>query len=149
MGEELGIGILLAIPLAISPESQIPISPHTTVFHYALSLLEPRVSGCEQDFVHWSFKRTPVSLADSCLSLVDRISADFHSQMLYGPLFLAMVLYAGRLEWLRPHAPQGEPWWLTYPSGISATGHGSGACPYHLSTLPTSLCVVSSVNPWL
>lgn len=38
-------------------------------FWAASSLLEPRVSVCEQDFVHWFFKRPPgfpVSLVSSC-----------------------------------------------------------------------------------
>ena len=52
---------------------------------------------------------------------------------------------------LRPHAPQGEPVQLNQPSRISATTHGNGASPFHISALPTSLQrnVASSVNPWL
>ena len=45
--------------------------------------------------VFWPFKRTSVFLADSHLSLVERIPADFHSQMLCGHLFPVLVLWAG------------------------------------------------------
>ena len=58
----------------------------------ALPLLEPGVSGCEWDFVHWPFKRAPGFLADSCLWLADRIPADFHNQMLCGHLFWALLV---------------------------------------------------------
>ena len=44
--------------------------------------------------VFWPFKRTSVFLADSHLSLVERIPADFHSQMLCGHLFPALVFWA-------------------------------------------------------
>ena len=53
------------------------------------------MSGYEWDFVHWPFKRAPVSLADSCLSLVNRIPTNFYSQMLCGCLFPALALWDG------------------------------------------------------
>ena len=60
-------------------------------------------------FVSWPFKSMLVSLADSCLTLVVRISADFHSQMLCGRLSPALVLGAGEFGMeLRLLTPQGE-----------------------------------------
>lgn len=62
-----------------------------------------------------------MSLEDSHLSLADRISADFHSQMLGGHLFLVLVLWAGELSFgLRAHFFQGGPLQLSYFSRISA-----------------------------
>ena len=67
------------------------------------------MSGCEQDFVHWTFKRVPVSLPDFCFSLADKIPSDFHSQMLCGCLFPALVLWDGESSMeLRLHASQGD-----------------------------------------
>ena len=44
-----------------------------------------------------------------CLSLADRNPTDFHSQMLCGHLFQALILQAGEpCMWLRPHALQGN-----------------------------------------
>ena len=83
---------MVAIPLALSPEQQTPVSPHVTLVHSALPVLEPRVSGCDQDFVHWLFKGMLMSLAVSYLSLAVRIPTNFHSQMLCGCLFLTPVL---------------------------------------------------------
>lgn len=62
-------------------------------------LPDPRVSVWEWDFLHWPFKRLPVSLADFCLSLTVGISSDFHSQVLCGCLFLALVFWAGSPVW--------------------------------------------------
>ena len=76
-----------------------------------------------------------MSLADICLSLAYRISADFHSQMICGYLFLAQMLWAEEpgLE-LRVYAPRGEPLPLTHRSRTSATVRGSGAT--HFTYLP-------------
>ena len=68
------------------------------------------MSGCEQDFVHWTFKRVPVSLPDFCFSLADKIPSDFRSQMLRGNIFLNLMLWAGESgQGLKPHSSQGEP----------------------------------------
>lgn len=50
---------------------------------------ESKASACEQDFVHWPFKRKPEFPADFCLALspgqTDKgFPADFHGQMLHG-----------------------------------------------------------------
>ena len=60
----------------------------------------------------WPLKRMPVSPADSCLSWADRISADFHSQMLCGRLFPG----SGALGW----AAQFEVETPHFSGGISA-----------------------------
>ena len=81
-----------AVPSVLSLEPQTSDFSHMTLVHSILSLLEPVVSGCEQNFVCWPFKRVPATLVDFCLSLTDRISTDFHSQMLGGCPFLALAL---------------------------------------------------------
>lgn len=87
MGRGLSTGILAAVPSALSPKPQTPVSPHRTLVYSALSPLEPRVNVCRRDFMGCPFKRAPVFLADCCLSLEDRIPTDFHSQMFCGSLF--------------------------------------------------------------
>lgn len=47
LAEGLGTGILAAVSLALSPDSQSQICPLTTVVHSAVLAAEPRVSGCE------------------------------------------------------------------------------------------------------
>ena len=127
-----------------------PSLPHTTLVLLTSPLLEPRLSGCEQHFVCCSLKRAPGSLEDYCLFLADRILVDFHCQMLCVHFFLALVLCAGEPGmWLRLHTPQENPLQLRYPSKFSASTYGSRASPSHISAVPTSLHVISSVNSWL
>ena len=79
-----------------------------TLVCWALPLLEPRVSGCEQNFVCRSFKRALVSLVDCCFP--DRKPTAFHSQMLRGCPLLALVLWAREIDLgSRPYASQGKP----------------------------------------
>ena len=40
------------------------------------------MSGCQWENVHWPFGKALVCLADACLSLADRVLADFYSQVL-------------------------------------------------------------------
>ena len=89
-------------------------------------------------------------LVDSRLSLVDRISTDFLSQVLCGCLFLALVLWDGEpgLE-LIPHTSQGGFLQLRHPSIISRASFGSWVSPFHVSVFPTCLILASSVNHWL
>ena len=149
-GEELSSGILVAVPSTPSPEPQTPVSLHMTVACSALPVLEPRVSGWEQNVVHWLFKNVPVSTDNSPLFLADRIPTDFHSHILCKCLFVALMLWADEpgveLKTLTP--PRGLLL-LRYPSGISAAVCGIRASPFHTSTLPTSLDVASSINSWL
>ena len=93
----------------------------------------------------WLFNRASVSPADSFVSMVN-----FHSQMLCGCFFLAVVLWAGELG-LGSNSIllKGEPLQMSYPSGNSAASPGSGASPFCISALPTNLDVASSINPWL
>lgn len=126
---------------APSPEPQTPDSPRMTLVHFPFSPLEPRVSGCEQTFVCWPFKRVPGSLANFHFSLADRNLAAVHN------LFLTLVLWAGEpgLATLL----RGNPLQLSYLFSTSAANHGSGASPFHIFALPTRLKVASSINPWL
>lgn len=48
------------------------------------------MSGCEWNFTHWPFMRVPVSLADFWTETA------FHSWMLCGHRFLALMLWAGQ-----------------------------------------------------
>lgn len=51
-----------------------------------------------------------------CLPMADRIPTDFHSQLLCGCLFLALVLWTGELGMdLSPQAPQEKPLQLRCP----------------------------------
>lgn len=49
--EVLSTGTLAAVASVLSLEPQNPVSSHTTLVHYALLLLELRMSGFEPDFV--------------------------------------------------------------------------------------------------
>lgn len=60
---------------------------------------EPRVRVCEQNFVCWPFHSMPGFLLAFCLSPVDQIPDDFHSQMFHGLLFPAVVLWVGCSQW--------------------------------------------------
>ena len=64
-------------------------------------------------------KRTPGFLADSLLSLVDGISAEFHSQVLGGFLFLFWCSRLGRLCGVEPFAPESGPLYVKYLSRFS------------------------------
>ena len=138
------------LSLQYSSQSHKPASPHTSLVFSTIPPLDPRMSGCEQDFVCWPFKRVPVPLSDSCLSIVDRILRNFHIQILCGCLFLAVVSWAGQLSMeLRLFTLHGVPLQLPYLSEISAVAHGSQTSAFHVFALPTSLSVASSVNSWL
>lgn len=77
-------------------EPQTSVNPHTTLLCSILPPLEPRVSGCKGDFYALALKRTLVCLIEFCLSLEDRIPADFHSQMIVGS---SSQLWSSRLSW--------------------------------------------------
>ena len=96
--------------------------------------------------MRWLFKKVPGFLADSHLSLVDRIPTDFHSQMLCGH-FLAVVLWAGEpTVGLRFHVPQGGLWQLRYLSRFSTTHKGVGAALFApLSFLPVSMWLILQI----
>ena len=82
----------LPLQLSFQSHNTPSLSSHNSSPVWAtLPQLEPRVSGCERDFVCWPFKRVPGFPLDSSISLVDRIPGDFHSQMLHSLLFLALV----------------------------------------------------------
>ena len=138
----------MAVPSALSPEPQTPDSPHITLVHSTLPLLEPRVSVWEQNCVCWPFRNAPVSLADFYLSLTDGIPF-FHSQESSGLLFQTLVLWTAELSFpLRSQHLRG-----TVTAEMSFRNVSRGLCElgslFHVSVLPTSLDVASSVNPWL
>ena len=137
-------------PLSSLPRATNPVSPHMTLGHSSLPLLESWVYGCKQEIVYWPFKSLPVCLIHSCVSLMGRIPPDFYSQMLYMHFFLTMVVWDGEASFrFRSHTSQEETLQLRYPSEISAAEHGNGTSPFDFSILPTRLSVASSVNPWL
>lgn len=107
----LSIGTLASIPSpSLKPHNPAspPMRGGSTLRSFHLP--EPKVSGHERDFVCWPFKRALRFLTDSCLSLVDEIPTDFHSQISYGLLFLTLVLWAWepRIQ-LRPLTFKGRP----------------------------------------
>ena len=67
----------------------------TSLLWVSVSSPEPEMSSCKQNFVPWPFKSLPGAQADSCLLVADRISSNFHSQMLYELFFLPVLLWAG------------------------------------------------------
>lgn len=70
------------------------------------------------------------------LSWTNKISADFHSQILYGHLFTFLVLWAAVPGiGLRPHVPQGGPWTLKYILPDSQLAH-VGVGPARFASLP-------------
>ena len=145
-GEWLSTGILEADPSVLSPEPPTPDFPQVTLVDSALPLLEPKMSVCKWNFVLWPFKTVPVPLA---ISPRWTETAAFHSWILCGCLFLALILWAGEPGLgIRHKTSQGNFLKLRYSSGTSATACGSGSTVF-LSVLSTSLNVASSVNPWL
>lgn len=87
-------------------------------------------------------------LADSFLSLVDRIPTNFHSWMFCGLFFPALALCVGEPSMGLRHTPNRGPLQMRSPSGLSMAAHGCRASFFHVSVLPASLNV-ASVNPWL
>ena len=55
-GEWLSTGILVAVVLILFPEPPAPKSPQASLVHCAFPLLEPRVSGYNQNCVCWVFR---------------------------------------------------------------------------------------------
>ena len=62
-GERLSTGVLAPVPSVLSPKLPTPDSPQVSLVHSAFPLLQPRVSGYKQNFVHWPFKGLSVSPA--------------------------------------------------------------------------------------
>lgn len=81
--------------------------------------------------------------------MVDSISADFHSQILCGFFFPVVILQADEPSMeLRPSLLKGDLA-SSDPSEFSTTVHKCGASTFHISTLPTSHYVASSIGRWL
>lgn len=86
------------------------------------------------------FKRIPEFLAAFCLSKIYSILTDFHSQMLRGLLFLALVLWVDytRAE-LQSFTVQEGLLELKYCSKFSTATHECGAKLFNMFVPPTSL----------
>lgn len=82
----------------LSPEPQISVSPHVTLVCSTFPPLLSRVSGYKWDLCTGLLRGCPC-LSKPCLSLADRIPADFHSQLLYGYLCSVLVCWTGSLAW--------------------------------------------------
>ena len=148
MRKGLSTGILVAVPSALCLESHTPECPHMTLICFNF-LLEPRLSGCEWDFVWWPYERVPVSLADSCLPGGWNLCWFSQPDVIFivGTSSWLWCSEMGSLAWgWNPTLLRRNPW---KPSGFSASIYRREAGPFCISTLPTSLGVVSSVNPSL
>lgn len=56
VGEGLSTGALVAVQSAFSPKPQTLVSPYKILVCFTLPPLEPRMSGCERDFVYWPLR---------------------------------------------------------------------------------------------
>ena len=56
-------GILLAVTSILSPDPPTPDFLQASLVHSALPLLEPRLSGCKLNCVHWPCKRLSAYVA--------------------------------------------------------------------------------------
>ena len=91
--------------------------------------------------------RGHLCLQQTQLNLADRIPADFQSQILWGHLFLALVLWSGEPGLgLRPHDSQGDLQQLRHPARILAVTYRSGATLFPSpSSLPLLLCLLPQI----
>ena len=106
-GERLSTGVLAPVPSVLSPKLPTPDSPQVSLVHSAFPLLQPRVSGYKQNFVHWPFKWLSESPdifpwpAEPLLLVTARC---------YMGSFLVLVLKSGECSLgFRPHTSQGNP----------------------------------------
>ena len=120
VGEGISTETLVAIPSAPSPETKMPVSPHTTLVHYEPHFLHrsPRWVTENEIFVQWPFKGPLIK---------ESSPGNFHSQMSCGLLFLGLVLWAGEsgLQ-LRPQHLRGNPrhWDILLDSQLQHVGLG-------------------------
>lgn len=119
----------------------------TPVYSELWYIFQSLISAREQDLCVGPLRRHLVSTRP-CLSLMDKIPTDFHSQLLCGNLCLLLMLQDGEPSMgFRPLTLQKVPLQLRYPCRISTLTLGCRANPYCISVLPTSLDVASSVIP--
>ena len=125
---------------SFSPTPPAPDSPHTSVVHCALTLVEPRVSGCKRNFWHWPFKSLSESPAVSPwqTETLQFFTAGCYLSSFYGS---GAIVWGHQLGVYIPHTSEGPPWPPKYPSGTSAATHGSSASPLvpPLHSLPVLL----------
>ena len=148
----LSTGNLVVVAPVLSPEPPTPDSPQVSLVHSVLSLPEPRVSGCKQNYMcFWPFKRLSECPA---VSLWQTETLLLFTAGCYLSSFQLWCCREARLG-CRPHISQGNPQLLKYPSGSSAAAPGSPASsPLTPSPhcRPVSSCggeVLSSVCLWL
>lgn len=103
------------------------------------------MSDCKLDFVCWPFKRVPGFLADSDLSLADRITAD----VMWAPLSGSGALGWG--SWHGFESPGSLSGTFVAEISLCILNHHLWEWGQAFSHLyfPTSLNVASSANPWL
>ena len=125
-------------PSAVSlmPDNSVP--PHMSLMTFNLLLWcwsSEEVSPSKS--VHELFKRNCLGL-QKLLSPTASIPSSFYSQKLWRFIFLALEPWTGVLVW------GWDPWLLRCTSQFLSTTHWCGISPFHISTPPTSLNVVSS-----
>lgn len=108
---------------------------------------ESWMSGQKLDILFWLFKEAPRFLRIS--SLVDSISADFHSQILCGFFFPVLILQVEEPSMLLRTSLHKGDLARSDPSEFSTTVHECGASTFHISIFPTSHYVASSIGCWL
>lgn len=91
VGEELGSPFTASIQPNLSLYGSSPMSHHHSS--------RAQVSVCKRNFMGWPFNRVPRFPAVPNFTLAYGIPNDFHSQMLYGLLFPALLLWAGETVW--------------------------------------------------
>ena len=128
------------------PEPQTQDFPHATLVCSAFPLPEPRVSGYKWNFECWPFKREPVSLANSCFLLGDRMLL-FTARCYVCTSSHLWCSGLDSLAWgLDPTLLRENPSGFRYLSRTWASTGRSGASFLHVSALTTNLGdVVSSV----
>lgn len=137
--------VMVAISSVPSPKAQNPDTPHVTPIHSTLPPPELRMSGCEQNFVHWPFKSVLVSPVDSAFFWQTETPLLFTDKCYVGASSLLWCLELGSLAWgLTPTLLRENTLHPRCHSRTSATACGSRTCSFHVFT---SLDVVSSVNP--
>ena len=132
-------GMLVSVPLVLSPDPPTPDSPQVFLVQYALPLSELRVSGYKQYFVHWLFLRDSLRLQ---LSLPGRQKSCCFSQLdvIWVPFWLWYYRLVSPVWGLDSTLLKGKHCLLKYPFGISAAIFGIIASP--LATPPHSVPVL-------
>lgn len=146
-GGRLHRGIIEAVTLALIMNPQNLVFPCMSLAPLELPpLCESPEWGPVRESVCRPFKRISRFPGAFHLTWMGGILAVFHSQMLWGFLFLALDPWVGELGVrLRPLTPQKGPLLPRCPSRCSTTTCGCGASLFCISAPPASLNVASSL----